>query len=152
MCISFRKRVGEFYEEHQPTSTAQIELDDLRQLLKKWFPKAIVMLGENYRFLCNHDDIAVFLAQDQTNKFEYIADEEQISSYDCNVFASRLMGQFSVPGWADLTFGKVWLLQPNHALNCLIDIDKEFWYVEPQSDHLLNWGSYNPGFVRFIEM
>jgi len=151
MCL-FRKKQGEFYEQYQPISTQQIELEELRQLLTAQFPNAIIMLGEKYRFLCAHDDIAVFLAQDQTNKFKYIADKEQISSYDCNVFASRLMGQFCVPGWADLAFGKVWLLQPAHALNLMVTEAKEILYVEPQSDTLLDFTTYNPGFVRFIEM
>lgn len=151
MCL-FRRKQDEWYEEHQPTSTEQIELAELNQLLKAKFPNALIMLGEKYRFLCEHDDIAVFLAQDQTNKFKYIADREWISSYDCNVFASRLMGQFSVPRWADLAFGKIWLLEPAHALNCLVDVDGFFWYVEPQTDALMEWDNYNPAFVRFIEM
>ena len=142
----------EFYETYQPTSTQQIEFADLYKLLRLYFPKADLYLGERYRFLCHYDDIAVFLAQDQTNKFEYIADKKEIPSYDCNVFANRLLGQFSVPGWADLCFGKVWLTIPSHALNCMINQDKDFYYVEPQSDELLEYNHYEPNNVRFVEM
>lgn len=142
----------EFYETQQPVSALQISFSELHQLLKYFFPKAIINLGDNYRFLCNYDDIAVFLAQDQTNKMEYIRDTTGISSYDCNIFANRLFGQFSVPKWADLTFGKVWLTTPAHALNCMVAEDKEFWYIEPQTDELLERAKYSADGVRFIEM
>uniref|UniRef100_A0A6M3KWV3 Agglutinin C-terminal domain-containing protein n=1 Tax=viral metagenome TaxID=1070528 RepID=A0A6M3KWV3_9ZZZZ len=143
---------GEFYETQQPVSTKQIESSDLYKLLREYLPKAEINLSENYRRLCNSNDIAVFLAQDQTNKIDYVSDRPDISSYDCNVFANRLMGQFSVPGWSDLCFGKVWLSSPAHALCCLIDEDQNFWWVEPQTDELLEWITYQPNSVRFIEM
>jgi len=142
----------EFWELFQPASVQQISFQDLYTTLRTLFPNASINLGENYRFLCSYDDIAVFLAQDQTNKMDYIGDANGISSYDCNVFANRLLGQFSVPGWADLTFGKVWLSQPAHALNCMLAQDDKFFYIEPQTDELLDYASYEAGSVRFIEM
>lgn len=142
----------EFYETQQPTSNRQVSFTELYQLLKYYFPQAVINLGEKHRFLCSYDDIAVFLAQDQTNKIGYVVDEAGISSYDCNVFANRLLGQFSVPGWADLTFGKVWLTTPAHALNCMVAEDKECWYIEPQTDELLERTKYSADAVRFIEM
>jgi len=142
----------DFWTQYQPTSNVQITFGELYALLRKLFPKAPVNLGENYRFLCAYDDIALFLAQDQTNKFEYISDQKGISSYDCNIFANRLLGQFSIPGWCDLTFGKVWLSLPSHALNCMVAEDRQFFYVEPQTDKLLPINKYNRDNVRFIEM
>uniref|UniRef100_A0A6M3INK4 Agglutinin C-terminal domain-containing protein n=1 Tax=viral metagenome TaxID=1070528 RepID=A0A6M3INK4_9ZZZZ len=142
----------EFYETQQPVSTQQITFNELYHLLRSFFPNAGINLGENYRFLCHYDDIAVFLAQDQTNKMDYVSDSREISSYDCNVFANRLLGQFSVPGWADLTFGKVWLSVPAHALNIAITEDKNLWYVEPQTDELKEFTTYEPANIRFVEM
>lgn len=142
----------EFYEKYQPTSTRQVSFDELYLILYRHFPNVQLLLGENYRFLCNHDDIAVFLAQDQTNKFEYISDRKEISSMDCNVFANRLLGQFSVPGWCDLCFGKVWLRVPSHALNAVLTEDEKFFYIEPQTDELLDYSFYESSSVRFVEM
>jgi len=144
----------EFYELYQPTSTKQVTYKELLALLRSFFPHVAgsINLGESYRYLCAYDDISVFLAQDQTNKMQYVSDQKEISSYDCNVFANRLLGQFSVPGWADLTFGKVWLTVPSHALNCMVAEDGKFWYVEPQTDELLDLNKYPVESVRFIEM
>lgn len=142
----------EWYELHKPISSEQITFTELFQILRAKFPSAIINLGENYRFLCHYDDVAFFLAQDQTNKINYVRDESGISSHDCNVFANRLLGDFSVPGWADLCFGKVWLSVPSHALNCILGEDKQFWFVEPQTDELLEVNTFRPEAIRFIEM
>jgi len=45
----------EFYETHKPVSTQQISFSDLYGLLQAYFPKAVINLGENYRFLCHYD-------------------------------------------------------------------------------------------------
>ena len=56
----------------------------------------------------------------------------------CDDFSYRLMGQFSIPGWSDLAFGIVWTSKPYaHALNCMIDEEERFWFVEPQTDELI---------------
>ena len=142
----------EWYELNQPASTKQIISTDLYKFLWRHFGDTPFFIGDRYRYLCNYDDIAVFLAQDQTNKMEYVSDTEGISSYDCNVFANRLMGQFSVPGWCDLTFGKIWLKVPAHALNLIITETEEIFYVEPQNDELMSVDKYDSKEVRFIEM
>jgi len=133
-----------------PKMEQQITNIDLRNRLKELFPDALLLLGENYRWLAHNEDIALFLAQDQTNKMEYVSDKKGISSYDCNVFANRLMGQFSIPKWCDVTFGKAWLRIPSHAVNCMLNQELEFFWVEPQTDELLNKNKYSD--VIFIEM
>jgi len=143
----------EFYERFQPVSKREVDGKTLREIIRKQFGYDVTYFqGEEHRFLCHPDDIAVFLAQDQTNKFPYISDTKGISSYDCNVFANRLLGQFSVPGWSDLTFGKAWLYVPSHAINCMIDEDEEFWWVEPINDTLLPVDYYDARSVRFVEI
>ena len=144
----------EWWESNQPETTEEITHTELWNFLHEKFPEAEIFMGENYRTLMSYNDLATFLAQDQTNKMEYIADKQGISSYDCNVFANRLMGQFSVPGWADKTFGKVWTSQPQaHALTCAIDVDWNFLWVEPQNDGIKEslHVTIEP-IVRFIEM
>jgi len=93
------------------------------------FPGADIFLSDRNFKLCAYDDIAWFLAQDQTNKLEYVAEK-----YDCDDFAYRLMGQFSVPGWSDLAFGLVWT--EKHAMNIIVAEDKKIFFIEPQSDKL----------------
>lgn len=53
----------------------------------------------------------------------------------CDDFSYRLMGQFSIRGWSDLCFGIVWTYY--HALNCVVAENGEVYFIEPQSDELL---------------
>jgi len=145
-------QAGEYYKTHQPVSDKQITSSELYALLRSLFPGIAVNLGDSYRFLCHYDDITEFLVQDVTNKMPYISDRQNISSFDCNVFANRLLGQFSVPGWSDLCFGKAWLTIPAHALNIMIADDRKFWWIEPQTDELLEYNYYKPENVRWIEL
>lgn len=39
-----------------------------------------------------------------------------------------------------------------YQLNCLIDEDESFWWVEPQLDQLLEYTHYDSSAVRFIEI
>ena len=114
-------------ERIEPQSMIRVELAELRQILASAAPTANIQMADNWKFLCNYEDVALFLAQDQTNKLEYIAEE-----YDCDDFAFRLMGQFSVPGWAHLALGICWT--GTHALNCFIDEERKLWFLEPQND------------------
>ena len=53
---------------------------------------------------------------------------------DCDDFSYRLMGQLSVPDWSGIAFGIVWTNL--HALNCMIDENGKFWFIEPQTGRL----------------
>ena len=143
----------EWWEVNKPTGDERISGVEIRTILHKKFPEAIINMGDRWYTLPSYDDIAFFVAQDQTNKFEYVADDELISSYDCNRFATRLHGEFSVPGWADLTFGKAWTDQPDtHALNWFIDEERNFWWLEPQSDAITaRLSDTEDTVVRFME-
>jgi hypothetical protein len=122
---------------------------EVRDYVRNLFPDAEFFVGDSWMWAARYDDIAVFLAQDMTNKAEYVTDEEGIPSHDCNVFANRLKGQFSIPYWCDLLLGKAWLWEPRHALNCVITEDFRFFWVEPQTDELLPVETYQK--VQFIE-
>ena len=116
--------------EFKPTSTKEIGYVALRQLLRDKIPEAQLFLSDisHYR-LCSYDDIALFLARDETDKMTFV--DERL---DCDDFAYRLMGQFSIPDWSDLCFGIVW--SELHALNICIPEDMEVLFVEPPTDTL----------------
>ena len=127
-------------ETIKPTSTKRITLEELYALLKDKFPTAEIYLSDRDYLLCHYDDIALFLAQDETNKMTYIAEER-----DCDDFSYRLMGQFSIPDWSDLCFGIIW--STTHAENVAITEDMKVVFVEPQNDQLSDTIS---GDIRFI--
>ena len=110
-------------------STKRMAFDAMAALLAAQAPDANVYLSDKSYLLCNENDIAWMLANDQSNKMEFTPE-----ALDCDDFSYRLMGQFSVPGWSDLAFGIVWTNL--HALNCFIDESGSFWFVEPQTDTL----------------
>lgn len=102
------------------------------------------MFGTYKHLLAAYDDIAVFLAQDQTNKYEY-----KMPDYVCSDYSFRLMGEFSVPGWSEVTFGIVWTNL--HALCCVLTEDRKFYFVEPQTDELKEeLSTWQGDTIRFI--
>jgi hypothetical protein len=133
-------------EKIQPTSTRVINYEGLYDTLKDKFPEAKIYLSDNMYLLCNTADISKFLQQDATNKYKYDSD-----TFDCDDFSYRLMGQFSIPNWSYLAFGIVWTNR--HALNCCVDEDLNFWFVEPQSDTLqTDLKDWQGASIRFIIM
>jgi hypothetical protein len=110
-----------------PHSSERIELAELNGLLVASAPSATIWMADNWKYLCKWDDVALFLAQDETNKAEYIAEE-----HDCDDFSFRLKGQFSVPAWSALALGICWTT--THALNCFVCEDRRLWFIEPQTD------------------
>ena len=124
----------DFQLDIMPRSAKEITATELKALLRDRFPRAEitlsnVKLGDPKFKLCHYDDIAVFLAQDDTNKMGYVAQET-----DCDDFAFRLKGQFSVPNWSGLCLGIIWT--ERHALNFCVDEEKRIWFIEPQLDEL----------------
>lgn len=138
MCFG-RKKVEP--EKIQPTSTVRISYEDLFSLIKRKYPDSFLYLSDKEYLLCDYDDIALFLAQDESNKETYVENE-----YDCDDFSYRLMGQFSIPGWSSLCFGIVWTM--THSMNCFIDVTGKFWFIEPQTDELMK--TTDTGNVRLI--
>ena len=125
MCF-FKKKV--VLGKTPPVSSKEISTTDKQTLLSNIFP-AIPQFITYSHILAHYDDIALFLAQDQTNKIPYV-----FPDYVCSHFAFRLMGEFSIPLWSEITFGIVWTNK--HALNCILTDDLEFYFVEPQTDEI----------------
>uniref|UniRef100_A0A6M3K8U7 Agglutinin C-terminal domain-containing protein n=1 Tax=viral metagenome TaxID=1070528 RepID=A0A6M3K8U7_9ZZZZ len=109
-------------------------------------PGIPVYLSDKDYDICPKSKMIAVLALDLTNKFTYAEDE-----YDCDDFAYRLMGQLSVPGWADIAFGVAW--SSTHAFNVYCD-GSILYYIEPQTDILLPFekkeSQYYP--LRFLTM
>jgi len=117
-------------QQGTPTSTREITPDRIRHIFRRKFPEGELYLSDNKDYkLCNLDDINTFLEADKTDKMKYIEDE-----FDCDDFANRLFGQFSIPSWSSLTIGKMWTNL--HACLLLIDQNEELWILEPQTDEL----------------
>ncbi len=111
-----------------------------------------IYLGDMRRWLPSLHDIEILLDADETNHFDYVADNsDNPLMYNCNHFAAHLYGQFNVPGWAQFAFGLQWT--DTHALCIMVDDNEDVFWVEPQTDkrrsHLLDWqGNAN----RFVIM
>ena len=104
----------------------------ISDILNAVIPSAThIYISDSTYWLCSEDDIKTFLSLDKTNKEKYVPEE-----MDCDDFSYRLMGQLSVPEWSGIAFGIVWTNL--HALNCFIDDAGKFWFIEPQTDELLD--------------
>lgn len=121
------ERFGEAETIRQPTSTKEIDINHLRNLLRAQYPDAHIYLSDKTYKLCSPADIKYFLKQDRTDRMKYVAEW-----WDCDDASYRLLGQFSIPGWSALAFGIAW--SEKHALNCMIATDRKLYYIEPQSD------------------
>ena len=132
--------------EYKSVSVMTITNAELFALLTSHFPNVPVYMSDSLYRLCHPDDMAWFLANDATNRLEYEAE-----TYDCDNFARTLWGNFGVKGWADLTFGICWT--ELHALNLFIDVDKNIWFLEPQTDEIQSrLKSWQGQSLRFIIM
>lgn len=116
-----------------PISSKRIDYTGLHALLRTNVPVGEIFLSDKSYLLCDKADIKAFLARDKTNKHEYVTQR-----FDCDDFAYRLMGQFSIPGWSDLAFGIMWT--DKHAMNCMVTIEGLFYLIEPQNDTLQTGG------------
>jgi len=100
------------------------------------FPEAQIYLSDNKKWACGISDIEAFIEMDDTNRLIY-----ENERFDCDDFAFRLMGQLSVPGYAELAKALVW--SDVHALNGFLDTNLDWWFIEPQgdtiSDRLEKW-------------
>jgi hypothetical protein len=130
-----------------PLTRVKADSNSIFDILVKVNPPATHIYINDYEYrLCSKEDIAQFLRQDWTNKKDYVKEE-----YDCDDFSYRLMGQFSVKDWSGIALGIVWT--DLHALNCLIDNNGKFYFIEPQSDKLQeNLEAWQGNEILFILM
>ena len=124
-----QKHFGVLETLRKPTSTEEIDIVHLRNVLHAQYPEAQVYLSDKTYKLCSPADIRYFLKQDKTNRMKYVSEW-----WDCDDASYRLLGQFSVPAWSSLAFGIVWTNV--HALNCMVGTDGKLYFIEPQSDKI----------------
>lgn len=129
MCNLFKRKQSP--SPLKPIIRAEITLTELYALLRKKFPDSYIFLSDTVKYLCDIEDINTFLEQDHTNRMKYVSEK-----FDCDDFAYRLMGQFSIPGWSELAKAIVWT--DRHALNAFVDTNGEWWFIEPQTDDIKN--------------
>ena len=108
---------------------AEISYGDLAELFNNKFPDIPYFISDSTKYLCDIEDIQAFLEQDATNRLTYVTER-----FDCDDFTYRLMGQFSIPGWSEIAKGIIWT--DKHALLGCVDANRDFWYIEPQSDSI----------------
>lgn len=106
-----------------------ISAAEIITVLSQKFPLAMIDPSDMVQSACDIADINMFLEYDQTNRQKYITEK-----YDCDNFAFRLKGQFSVPGWATLAIGLV--RTDLHMLAGFLDTNLDWWFIEPQTDGL----------------
>lgn len=103
-------------------------------MLKKAFgEKCTLFLVDREYKIPTLESIKTFLAEDKTDLYKYVSEW-----FDCDDFSFRLMGQFSIPGWSDITFGIA--TSTVHAYNCLIADDNgeaKVYLIEPQTDAVI---------------
>lgn len=107
----------------------------VHEILKKQIPswdaqKPAVYLADYDYWVTSKSEIERFLAQDKTDLGEYISER-----HDCDDFSFELLGAISTPGWGDLAFFLVW--GGRHAYNAFIDENDKLWFIEPQSDAII---------------
>jgi len=110
-----------------PILRREVSGQEIFNALAAKFPEAQIFLSDNRKWACDIQDIEDFLTLDNTNHEKWREDR-----FDCDDFAFRLMGQLSVPGYAELTKALVWT--DVHALNGFLDTNLDFWFIEPQGD------------------
>lgn len=92
----------------------------------------------DYRYrLPSLDTIKKFLAEDDTNTLEYVPDYA-----DCDDFSFVLQGAMEKRFWSrGYAFGILWYYNERfgHAVNFVVDRDRQLWIVEPQNDSIVRW-------------
>ena len=114
----------------QLTFSGEMDIYELSSILIDKFPDTPIYLPDSLYKLCSIQDVKRFLEWDNTDKQKYLAE-----MHDCDDFAYRLKGQISIYPWSAIPFGIVWT--NIHALNIVVLSDKEIYFVEPQSDKIL---------------
>ena len=118
--------------QYEPGTHKEVDGNYVFNILNQVKPPAThIYISDMKYWLCSKTDIETFLKLDDTNRQKYVSEE-----HDCDDFSYRLMGQLSIPKWSGIAFGIMWT--DKHAMNCLIDSDSKFWFIEPQTGELKN--------------
>lgn len=141
MCLDyfFKKKYG----ISKPNNTKDIGWKMLHDILIKEFNCDNIVITDKKYKTAPFVEYERFLRYDKTDKLVYVSEW-----FDCDDFAVRLYGNFTVPYWSRLAFGEIFVKTEtiNHALNFFIDNDHDIWLVEPQNDEIFkipdNWEVY----------
>lgn len=110
-----------------------VDVDTVEAVLREALGKECILFLVDHKYkVPTLESVKKFLKEDKTDLYKYLGDW-----YDCDDFSFRLMGQFSIPGWSDITFGIATSIF--HAYNCLIAEDNaeaKVYIVEPQTDKI----------------
>ena len=119
----------------KPQALYDITKEDIISAIISYSGKANVYLSDSYYKTTTLDELKRFLHDDETNEYRYVSEY-----YDCDSFSFRLMGQIHSVEWGALPFGIVWTITPNgnHAVNCFVDNERQFWVIEPQNDSVFS--------------
>lgn len=128
----------------------------LKKLLRKEIGECPILITDESYTLKSKEDIELFLEKDDTDKMDYVS-----LFFDCDDYSIKLLGRFKVPGWSNtcvavLIIGYEDKEKDFHALNIFVDLKKDVYIIEPQSDkvypakkYLKDHNSY-PVFVLFM--
>jgi len=114
--------------EH-PKFYGEIKNTELKEILRTTCNTNLIFLSDMDYKLTSKEEIERFLFSDRTDGYVY-----RKEYYNCDDFSFRLMGNLSIPGWAELAFGIAWSFK--HAFNIFLDKDKKVWIIEPQNDRI----------------
>ena len=117
------------------TNYETIRMGELHQLLKAQLltedaahPTNIYLLDHPYK-LFPKEDIRRFLDWSKVDGLKHVE-----HFFDCEDSSRRLLGEISMPGWAQGAFGKAFTAY--HVFNVFVDADKELYIIEPQTDQM----------------
>ena len=147
MCLDILRKILCKQEASIPAPSPLDDIDssEVLTILSAEFPGAKLYIADSKYKTTTKEEFMRFINNDSTDWNQYISEY-----YDCDDFSFSLMGHISNQEWGSLPFAIVWADVPGgaHAINCFIDINREVWIVEPQSDNVFKLPStWKPYFV-----
>lgn len=116
------------FEDKKPISKPEC-LNLFKQVTSS---KPFLAFGDDRYSTVSKEEMGIFLDKDKLNlKNHYVTEK-----YDCDDFSFRLKGNITTQHNSDIAFFIVW--SSRHAFNAFIDHDKKVWYIEPQTDQILD--------------
>jgi len=128
-----------WFEERKvpsPDVVGTIGAADLQTLLKSELGDIPILIPDHHFILATKDSFESFLEYDNTDCYKYTGDNPS-GGFDCDDYACVLHGNVSIPKWANIPIGTIWLSKPAHAVNIFVDENLDVYYLEPQNDKLM---------------
>ncbi len=141
-CMDIKDASISVYSEYKDILGAYFcKFEDKRQITRKECMTAfkpliltdtIQAFADNLYKTVSKSDMEKFLVKDKTSLRKYYVTE----FFDCDDFAFRLKGNITTQNNADIAFFIVWT--STHAFNAFIDHNHKVWFIEPQTDEILD--------------